>query len=106
MKKSIIGITLFTSLSLVGCSQSNNSEKEIYNIKQNEKIEVGIDVPEGSYTLTSDKEALTFQTIKDDTSSSSQILINNEGEDYIEYDIILKTNTSIIISEDSTLTEK
>lgn len=106
MKKLIIGITLFTSLILVGCSQSNNSEKEIYNIEQNEKIEVGIDVPEGSYILKSDKEALTFQTIKNDTSSSSQILINNEGEDYIEHDIKLKKNTSIIISEDSTLTKK
>ena len=105
MKKLIVILAIIISINIVGCSQSV-SEKETFDIKKNQELKIGEDIPEGSYILKSDKDGLALQIIKKDGSTSSLFIVNNEGDDYIEYEIKLIKNTSIKVTEDSIITQK
>ena len=109
IKKYLVVIVILISIisgSIIN-SQNKIVENNIktYELKANQTMYEGKDIPYGTYILKAEEESLSVNINEDDgTSVLSMILLSNNGKKYIETEIAIPKYTNITVDKNATLT--
>ncbi|MGL4911860.1 MAG: hypothetical protein ACRC3Y_05435 [Romboutsia sp.] len=106
MKKIILLVcVMLLSLNIAGCSTVETSP-ESYQIKKEQELKVGEDIPAGKYILKSDATSIAYNINNIDGSTAVSEFLSTDNGESIEYEVELSEKTIISTSEDAILIKK
>lgn len=107
MKKYLIPIMILIVITSFTIIFSKNKNNETYQLKANNSIEIGSNIPPGRYLLKTEEKSISVNiNRKDGSSVLSEVMLSNNGENSIEGEINIPKDTIITTNKDAILIKK